>query len=167
MNRRWIFAQHAPISVSIILLVSIAVFLFEYEKAIEAIGATLVAALGFSYFCQQQKLAEIRLFKELFIEFNRRYDQLNGTLSDIRNSHGETRLSPQQIKSLVDYFNLCAEEYLFRQEGYIPDHVWGPWCRGMLLNLGHPAIRPVWDSEIRNNTYYGIDLQEIEAGSKL
>ena len=46
----------------------------------------LSAALSFVYFVQKQKLEELKLFKELFKEFNERYDllhdDLNGLLLD-------------------------------------------------------------------------------------
>jgi hypothetical protein len=94
------------------------------------IGSVLATGLAFIYFVQQQKLAETSLFKELFTEFNQRYDSLNEKLVALR---GETsELTPEKKGIVLDYFNLCAEEYLFYKEGYIYPEVWTAWCRGML-----------------------------------
>ena len=41
-------------------------------------------ALTTIYFVQKQKLEEIKLFKDLFTEFNARYDRLNGKITDIK-----------------------------------------------------------------------------------
>ena len=75
------------------------------------IATTLGTTLGFCYFVQKQKLDELRLFKDLFTDFNRRYDEMNERLEDIR--AGNRRIEPDLRNTLVDYFNLCAEEYLF------------------------------------------------------
>jgi hypothetical protein len=80
------------------------------------VGSVIVVALGFCYFAQQQKLAETSLFKELFTELNRRYDSLNDRLGQIA---GNATLGAGDRQVIVDYFNLCAEEYLFFSEWYI------------------------------------------------
>lgn len=167
MKKRFIFENHALISTSTVALVAISTLVCGYEEAWKAIGATLLGSLSFSYFCQQQKLSETLLFKQLFTEFNCRYDKLNDILSDIRSIDKDFEPDPKQIKKLIDYFNLCAEEFLFREEGYIPDHVWGAWCRGILINLKHPVIQLIWEKELASNSYYGMTLEKIEIGSKI
>src|SRR5436190_2837771 len=37
-----------------------------------------------------------------------------------------------QKLEFIDYFNLCAEEFLFQRLGYIYDEVWTSWRNGML-----------------------------------
>src|SRR5690606_41117413 len=96
------------------------------ENTATLFTALIVGIASFCYFVQQQRLAEIRLFKELFTEFNARYDTINGALSAIAASD---ELSPASRQLIVDYFNLCAEEYLFYREKYILPEVWGAWCR--------------------------------------
>src|ERR1700694_1418716 len=59
---------------------------FTTGERTSLIGSIIAAALGFCYFAQQQKLAEISLFKELFTEFNKRYDDLNERLREIATS---------------------------------------------------------------------------------
>jgi len=79
---------------------------------------------------QQQKLSETALFKDLFTEFNRRYDALNDRLAELASSRPQLDPSGRQV--IVDYFSLCAEEYLFFTEGYIHRAAWRSWCAGML-----------------------------------
>jgi len=54
---------------------AIAIVFRSKVPAREGLIVTIVgAALGFCYFAQKQKLEELQLLKELFTEFNRRYD---------------------------------------------------------------------------------------------
>jgi hypothetical protein len=88
---------------------------------------------------------------------------MNGRLEDIctGNSVDGTELK----KALMDYFNLCAEEYLFFKEGYIHPQVWQSWCRGMLYYLRNSRIRQVWNEEMISDSYYGLTLLVIEQGA--
>ncbi len=74
-------------------------------------GTTLGAVLGFCFIVQKQKLEELRLFRDLFTDFNCRYDEMNEKLENILT--GNQIEDSKLRKTLVDYFNLCAEEYLF------------------------------------------------------
>ena len=64
------------------------------------------------------------------MDFNRRYDALNDRLLQIARSDGGFDETDRQ--TIVDYCNLCAEEYLFFSEGYIHREAWRSWCCGML-----------------------------------
>ncbi|WP_251951685.1 hypothetical protein [Salinibacter ruber] len=72
---------------------------------------------------QKQKLEETRLFANLFQSFNERYDEMNGDLNEIVGK-SESELTPDEKTLLYDYFNPCAEEYLFYKRGYVPHEVW-------------------------------------------
>ena len=63
------------------------------------------------YFAQK-KLEEARRLKELITEFNCRSDTLNERLAKITVTT-PTPLPTCQKDVVIDYFNLCAEEYLF------------------------------------------------------
>ena len=69
-------------------------------------------------------------------------------------------------KRLVDYFNLCAEEFLYYQRGYIYPTVWQAWCRGMFQYLRIKAVRELWESEVKTGSYYGLTMKEIEDGAR-
>lgn len=130
-------------------------------RSLCSVGALLVV-LGFSYFVQQQRLAETQLFADLFTRFNERYDQLNGRLAGIA-VDGQLSIGDRQL--IVDYFNLCAEEYLFFSQGYILPRVWRSWCRGMLQYVEVEPFRSVWAEESSLDTYYGLTEEVIREGA--
>jgi hypothetical protein len=129
------------------------------------VSGTVAGALGFCYFVQKQRLDELRLFKELFTEFNGRYDRMNEKLADIYTHNSGN--NPESRNVLVDYFNLCAEEYLFYQQGYIHPAAWRSWCRGMLYYLKRDSIRRVWDEEVNTDSYYGLSTALVSEGAVL
>lgn len=124
-----------------------------------------VGVLSAIFLIQKQNLEETRLFSELFTKFNSRYDDLNDKITDIKS---EKPPIPQQIeKTLDDYFNLCAEEYLFYEEGRILDSVWTAWCRGMKEHLKTDTIRAYWKNAQKENSYYGLTTEAIERGARI
>jgi hypothetical protein len=123
------------------------------EWAISALGA----AGGLTTFLYTQHLQETRLFTELFQQFNARYNALNNRLNLI--AAGQSReLSREDRQVLMDYFNLCAEEYLYYRAGYIDPSVWKSWTRGMTAYSDIPSIRELWDEELHSESYYGFSL---------
>jgi hypothetical protein len=86
------------------------------------------------------------LFNKLFTEFNCRYDKMNARLRQIAIS-GEP-LDEADRQAIVDYYNLCGEEYLFFAEGYIQRRVWRSWCSGgMLTYFENEPFRSIWEEE--------------------
>jgi len=126
-------------------------------------GSLIAAALGFCYFVQQQKLAEISLFKDLFTEFNIRYNAMNDRLLEISGKPDASSLADKQF--IVDYLNLCAEEFLFYKEGYIHRDVWRSWCRGMLWYMTQEPFASIWTEEYQTGSYYGLSMEEIQKGA--
>src|SRR5579863_8362248 len=72
---------------------------------------------GLTYFLYRQHIDETKLFKELFTEFNRRYDDLNDDVNAIYSAETTLPLSATEKDRLVTYFNLCAEEHFFYESG--------------------------------------------------
>jgi hypothetical protein len=122
------------------------------ELLISAIGGVA----GFSYFQYKQHLDETKLFRELFADFNSRYDGLNDHLNAIRSGASEISLTAREQDYLFSYFNLCAEEHLFFGAGYIDRRVWKSWCKGMEIFFGCPRIRMLWEEEVKSGSYYGF-----------
>jgi hypothetical protein len=118
---------------------------------------------GFIGFQYSQHLQETQLFKQLFTEFNRRYDAMNEHLEAIRRRPAGAQLKPEEHRKLVDYLNLCAEEYLFYRSGYIDEDVWKTWARGMLYFAQDAEIRGLWEQELQMESYYGFSLSELSA----
>lgn len=125
-----------------------------------------IAAFGglvSAYFLiQKQQLDELNLFKNLFTNFNGRYDKLHETLNEIAQGDEGTPLTTDQINALNTYFNLCGEEYLYYILGYIYPNVWRAWGNGMKSFLQHKRIRDKWLEEELSDSYYGLTLSTIE-----
>ena len=81
---------------------------------------------------------------------------MNECLNEIVQLTPDARLSARQRNRLYDYFNLCAEEYLFYQRGYILPQVWESWLNGMRFYYKHPLIADLWNSELKQDSYYNF-----------
>lgn len=157
-NRRWY-----P---WIFLLLCTVFLLLAYELGgkqlkIEWVVSVLGGAGGLTTFLYSQHLQETRLFTELFQVFNERYDRLNQRLNELAITDG-TGLGTDGRQLLMDYFNLCAEEYLYFRSGYIDVDVWRSWTCGMRVYAQVPVIRELWVRELAGGSYYGFLLQELE-----
>lgn len=141
---------------------------FGGQQALSLVAASITTTIGFVYFVQQQKLAEAKLFLDLFSRFNERYDQMNARLNLLAQGGADSSTLADQDKALiVDYFNLCAEEYHFYRQGYIPPVVWRSWCLGMQWYLRRHPFKDVWNEEVKLETFYGLTTEEIEQGARL
>jgi hypothetical protein len=116
------------------------------------------AVAGLTYFFYRQHLDETKLFKELFFEFTGRYEKLNDRLNMVLFGPREGDLSETERELLFAYFNLCAEEYLFYEAGYIDRQVWQSWKSGMDVFFAQPRILTLWESDRKTNSYYGFHL---------
>ena len=155
-NRRWYPWVFLLLCTGFLL---IAYDLGGRQLKIEWVVSVLGGAGGLTTFLYSQHLQETRLFTELFRVFNERYDRLNQRLNELAMSDG-TGLGADSRKLLMDYFNLCAEEYLYFRSGYIDEDVWRSWTHGMRVYAQVPAIREIWESELATGSYYGFSLQE-------
>ena len=102
-------------------------------------------------------------FIGLFKEFNARYDLLNDKMNTLVTRDGALVLAAEDTQLLFDYFNLCAEEYLYFKAGYIDIEVWGAWLKGMKYFADRAEIRRVWKEELASGSYYGFGLDTIDA----
>jgi|ERR1700722_2782163 hypothetical protein len=163
MDKRFVFRNYWWIAATVAMIAIVVIVASGSPGRESLIASTLAAALGFCYFVQKQKLDELRLFKDLFTDFNRRYDEMNDKLESIRSGNG--RGGAEVRNTLVEYFNLCAEEYLFFKEGYIHPEAWQSWCRGMVCYLQDDGIRGAWNEEMTLGSYYDLTLRAIEQGA--
>jgi hypothetical protein len=128
----------------------------------------LLSALGFFY---TQHARDTQFFHELFREFNARYDRLKGRLNDIcnrpekqplddpRNPPANQRSKDTDKSILCEYFNLCAEEWIYHKAGYIDPTVWCAWHSGMQYFAENAEIREFWKKELQEqDSYYGFRL---------
>jgi len=146
----------------LVLLAAVATGLLVFIKEpVASVAAMAGAVLSLLYFVQKQRLEEVRLFRELFKEFNERYDAMNDRLARIRDiDDGEFAQGEAQL--LIDYFNLCGEEYLYFSKGYIPPSVWEAWYLGMQQTISCPRINELWRGECAGGSYYGLPLRPFK-----
>lgn len=111
-----------------------------------------------------RRLANEQMMKQLFTDFNERYGRLNDFLIEIQSNCPtleELKLHKNGVdlkKKVLDYFNLCAEEYYWYKKGRIDETIWNSWQSGMNYWYRNvPAIHSLWDDEMKANgpqSYY-------------
>lgn len=119
-----------------------------------------VAALV--HFLYSQHNSNTERFIGLFRDFNDRYDALNDGLNGLLRKDGSLVLTAENTQLLYDYFNLCAEEYLYFKSGYIDIEVWQSWVKGMKFFASRSEVRRVWEAELQSGSYYGFTLALID-----
>jgi hypothetical protein len=172
MNSRircFLFQWYWALAPLVGLVAIVILFIAEVEKRWEISAAAAGIAAGLVYFVQKQKLEEIRLFHDLFAEFNERYRDLHEDLQRVSQRSPDSLREVDEGEILDQYFNLCAEEYLFYKQGRILRHVWQTWCRGILIYLRVGHIEDYWRAQESANFHYGFTVAEIEltAGENL
>jgi len=101
-----------------------------------------------------------RLFKDLFKEFNERYDKLNDNFEELTMKYPEDvsvlNIDKRHLKTIVDYLNLCAEEYFWFEKGRIDPQAWESWRSGMKTWANVPVVKAVFNNEMANwtSSYY-------------
>jgi len=134
------------------------------------IVAVVAICLTYRHHKHSKKIANDRMMKELFGEFNKRYDVLNGYLEKITNHESMEYLmndNPLEYhflrNKLNDYFNLCAEEYYWYKNGRIDEDLWKSWEVGMNAWYDNYAIiREAWKEEYESFGYQSFYLKKDE-----
>lgn len=88
-------------------------FYFATGHPPELLLSGLGALTGFFYFVYRQHLDETKLFKELFVEFNSRYDKLNDELNSILTGPQGGELHEKERDRVFSYFNLAQRSISF------------------------------------------------------
>lgn len=157
--KSWILSLIATISVLIFLYLKLTI---KIEIFLGITGTLLTIFISVINFFQNND----RLFKELFKEFNERYDKYNDILASVTPAN----LTQKKKQKIVEYFNLCAEEFLWVQRGRIPDEVWINWRNGIIQNLENKVIYDVYEEEkgLCQYSYYGFfnEMDKILTGSR-
>ena len=149
----------------IVLVSTISVLTFLCAWRAEYLFALLVAVLAAIFQISAAYHDKVAHFLECFSRCNAAYAKLNGRLrqppppSQARDGDalGNGRRAP-----IIDYFSLCAEEYLMHKMGVIPDFVWDTWRAGIHDCARRAHLKAAWDVEMKANyLYYGFDLSQI------
>jgi len=72
-------------------------------------------------------------------------------------------LTDAEVDTLYDYFNLCGEEYLFYQKGYIYPEVWASWVKGMNIFFRNQRVNNLWLVEAKTSSYYGLIIEKVKS----
>ncbi len=134
----------------------------DAKQTPELLLSLLGSIAAFFHFLYGQHNTNTDRFTTLFKGFNERYDRLNDELNRIRASSGDAITDPKDLQWLYDYFNLCAEEYLYYKAGYIDQEVWNSWLRGMTYFAQHTGISGVWERELKQGSYYQFHLSLLK-----
>ena len=163
--RVWLFRHYWWVTVVLVLAVGWWVGWVSLPANRPAnLVAVGVGGLSVIYFMQKQRMDETKLFEELFSRFNERYGKMNSALQEVIAGN---QVDESRVRAVLDdYFNLCAEEYLFYQEGRIMRAAWRAWCRGMLSYLDNDRVRRYWETEVSRDSHYGLTTAEIRKGSE-
>ncbi|NOR44753.1 MAG: hypothetical protein GQ534_04135 [Candidatus Delongbacteria bacterium] len=117
------------------------------------------------YLKHSKKISDDQMLKQLFTEFNQRYNELNDYLLEIEldkiNLLDDNDKSKAFRKKAIDYFNLCAEEYFWhKHKERIDPVIWKSWQEGIRYWFDVPAIKSLWKEEIKNNGYLSYYLND-------
>ena|SRR5690606_20556917 len=119
-------------------------------------GAGVIITGIFSWL--RHKIEHDRMMKELFTEFNSRYDKLNAKLYKIKKKEDESDqehiyeiIKDSKLEdAIIDFLNLCAEEYYWSKKNRIDKNIWKSWHSGMNYWYNSVAtIRYVWDEKLK------------------
>jgi hypothetical protein len=143
------------------------VFLLSFWLSASTTFTLLTMVGGVAGFFYSKHSQELQIFRDLFREFNSRYDVLNERLNEIKDRPEGEPLKHEKVNNksdidvLYDYFNLCAEEYMYETAGYIDARVWDAWQSGMSYFASDPEIRALWkhESETQKKSYYNFPLE--------
>lgn len=143
-----------------VLFLGVGILLFYWSNKIEVLVATIATGISLSIAYIQSRIQDDKIFKELFTEFNHRYDsyfrQELEVIVDRHNSITEP-LVDEDREIIIKYFNLCAEEYLWKTKHRIPEKIWLAWERGMIYYFNLKVFNDVLMQEKEAwGSYYGL-----------
>lgn len=124
----------------------------------------LCTTLFFGYLNYQH--TQDRLFKDLFKEFNERYNALSDQFQRLEEKYpAEVKLSDvanEDLKIIISYLNLCAEEYFWFDRGRLDIGAWESWKSGMGTWAKLPVLKVVFEDEVATwTTAYYADFNSF------
>lgn len=143
------------------VLFLIVAILYGTKVINETLLLGLLGSIATIYFgVLKLKIENDILFKDLFEKFNERYnDDLNDLINKLK-SNPLKELTEDDRNIIIDYFNLCAEEFLWHKKKRIPNDVWKAWKAGILENLEVKQVKEVYNFETSTErgkvSYYGL-----------
>ncbi len=131
------------------------------DKKPEIPIAIFATGISISFSFRQYKIEDDKIFKELFQMFNEKYDtKFNDSLNKIEKKYFEKNdyeLTEIEVALIIDYLNLCAEEYLWYSKSRIDENVWLSWKKGMEYYIKIEPIKKVVETQKeQKDSYYGL-----------
>ena len=146
--------------INFITIVSGIIF-YLIDKKPEIPIAIFATGISISFGFRQYKIEDDKIFKELFMMFNEKYDKkFNNYLNKIERKYRKDSnyvLSEKEITIIIDYLNFCAEEYLWYSKGRIDESVGSSWEKGMKYYLKIDPIKRIVETQnSQKDSYYGL-----------
>ena len=146
--------------INILTIISGIIF-YCFDRKPEIPIAIFATGISISFGFRQYKIENDKMFKELFQSFNEKYDfKFNNELNNIEQKTKEDsnyKLTEKQISLIMDYLNLCAEEYLWYTKGRIDETVWKSWEKGMKFYINIKSIKKVVETQkAQKDSFYGL-----------
>ena len=159
--KNWFKGYSDLIFINLFTLIIGLILFYCLGNKIEIIGAVLATGISLSFGVRQYKMENDKMFKELFENFNNRYDiKFNNKLNEIDAIYKmdkDLEIKENDRLLIIDYLNFCSEEYLWYDKGRIPENVWQSWENGMLYFLNLKPINQIVQSQNKQkNSYYGL-----------
>lgn len=162
--KKWFCRNYISIIALIVLILNSLLYAFSlYEKEI-FIG--IIASIATLYLgIIKYKIDSDKFSLDLFESFNKRYDdKLNDVFNripDEKQLQNSKQFSNEDRCAIIDYINLCAEEYYWYKNNRIPENVWKAWRKGISENLKKDGVRQIYASEIKNfeGSFYGLEKE--------
>lgn len=132
---------------------------FDSETLFALVGGIFAVA----FFLRKSHTEDAQFLYQLFTQFNERYDSLNDDLGRIADLAKSDVVPPKDRAAVIDYFNLCSEEYFLYEEGFVTKRVWRAWSAGMKQWYAKSAvIQRIWGEEsVDTDAYYGFDFLKL------
>lgn len=133
-----------------------------FQIVITALAVIISSSL--SWLSYRKGKAE--LFFQLFTSYNEKYSMLNDKLYLILDKESTVEdngikiedFDKEEINTIMDYLNLCSEEYLWKKKGFIDKSVWESWQAGIQWWYDNSIlIQLIWKEEFKQKKSYYID----------
>ena len=137
-----------------------------FKLTLETLPSVIIGVVAIfvttKYNNHSRRLANEKMQRGLFKEFNERYDKLNSSLSEIKRLYPDDidyELRQSHVDDIMDFFNLCAEEYYWKDR--LGERIWISWHDGMNYWYQNvPLIKRMWDDELDKLGHKAYYLKE-------
>lgn len=111
----------------------------------------------------QMRATKKQLELQNFMEYTRRYQEimlnLPGSISTGKFLYAEPKSKKydQEMRYVRAFFDLCAEQYLLTNNGYVEKNIWVFWKKGIYSALNTKAFNEAWNI-IKNDGHYDAEF---------